>query len=159
MSITLSDFAKQFQAETKAMQDFIDNTAPRLAGAIVIAQAKENFQKESFEGKPWKEVQRRTPGTSAYRYNKEHHPKRLIRKILTGDTGDLGRSIKAKYDKASVTIFSDNNIYAKVHNEGLRAGRGAGFIMPRRQFLGDSPKLREQINEQISDKIKELFGK
>lgn len=86
MSITLENFCKQFQAKNKEAQDFLDNTAPRLAGAVAIKHAEENFQREGLGGRRWKEVQRRKPGTAAYRSNKEHHPARLTRKILTGDT-------------------------------------------------------------------------
>ena len=46
--------------------------------------------------------------------------------------------------------------YAIVHNEGLEAGRGGKFLMPKRKFMGDSPFLRlaqrRHIREQI-DKI------
>ncbi len=86
MSITLNNFCKQFANQSKEAQDFLENTAPRLAGAIAIKHAEENFQREGLGGRRWKEVQRRKPGTAAYRSNKEHHPARLTRKILTGDT-------------------------------------------------------------------------
>lgn len=156
MSITISDFNKQFKATSKKMQYFIDNTAPRLAGKVVISISKQSFQNESFQGSHWREVQRRTPSTASYRYNQKRHPARLTRPILTGDTGDLARSIKASYGTASVTIFSDK-VYAKVHNEGLRSGRGSGFIMPKRQFIGNSPSLQQQVNQAISDKLNQLF--
>jgi phage gpG-like protein len=31
----------------------------------------------------------------------------------------------------------DGVSYAEVHNAGLRAGRGKGFVMPKRRFIGD----------------------
>ena len=42
-------------------------------------------------------------------------------------------------------------VYAKVHNEGLRAGRGLGFQMPKRQFMGQTRKLGE-IQMRVIDK-------
>lgn len=81
---------------------------------------------------------------------------RFSRPILTGDTGDLGRSINVSYSKGQVTVFSDT-IYAKVHNEGLRAGRGKGFIMPQRQFLGPSEALEQDIKQQILQQFQNLF--
>jgi phage gpG-like protein len=36
-------------------------------------------------------------------------------------------------------------IYGKVHNDGLRAGRAAGFKMPKRQFAGQSRKLKARF--------------
>ncbi len=158
MSITLNNFCKQFANQSKEAQDFLENTAPRLAGAIAIKHAEENFQREGLGGRPWKEVQRRKPGTAAYRSNAKHHPARLTRKILTGDTGDLGRSLQAEYGKGTVTIFSDK-IYAKVHNEGLHAGRGAGFTMPKRQFLSDGKMLTDIVKETIAGEYNKIFSK
>lgn len=34
---------------------------------------------------------------------------------------------------------------AEVHNTGGRAGRGRGFQMPRRQYMGDAEELRQKI--------------
>lgn len=45
-------------------------------------------------------------------------------------TGALRRSISAKVEGMRVT-FSSSIEYASVHNEALKAGRGAGFDMPK----------------------------
>lgn len=47
--------------------------------------------------------------------------------------------------------------YAKVHNEGLRSGRGKGFIMPKRKFMGDSKTLRKQQRILIDTEIKKIW--
>jgi phage gpG-like protein len=44
-------------------------------------------------------------------------------------------------------------VYAKVHNEGLRAGRGAGFTMPRRQFMGMHNKLNSAIIKALEKRL------
>lgn len=154
--MTLKDFDKKFQDIADKVPDFIQNIAPRIAGQVALDHAKENFQRQSFDGRPWQEVQRRIPGSKTYRANARRHPARLSRPILTGDTGDLGRSINVSYSKGQVTVFSDK-IYAKVHNEGLRAGRGNGFIMPQRQFLGPSEALEQDIKQQILQQFQNLF--
>ncbi len=156
MSITLNNFCKQLTAKTKETQDFLDNIAPRLAGEIALKHAEDNFRREGLGGRRWKEVKRRIPGTAAYRSNAKKHPARLTRKILTGDTGDLGRSLSAEYGKGTVTIGSDV-VYAKVHNEGLHAGRGKGFTMPKRQFLSDGKMLTDLVKETIAKRFNELF--
>jgi phage gpG-like protein len=43
--------------------------------------------------------------------------------------------------------------YARVHNEGLRAGRGRGFQMPRRQFIGESKELTKKVEDIIENEI------
>ena len=111
----------------------------------------------------WKEVQRRTPGTKANTYAAKHHPAQTTRKILTGDTGDLGRSIEIREAaNGTVTIwtnpstFGSKEPYGRVHNEGLRAGRGSGFTMPRRQFMGEHPELNELIVKKLEEKLKQI---
>lgn len=37
--------------------------------------------------------------------------------------------------------------YGKVHNEGLHAGRGSGFTMPKRQFIGPSKNLDDKVKQ------------
>jgi phage gpG-like protein len=94
------------------------------------------------------------------------HPADTRRKILTGQTGDLGRSIEWKITgKGVVTILTDPGAfgsrepYGRVHNEGLRAGRGTGFQMPKRQFIGDHPELRKAIVSALERKLAELSVK
>jgi phage gpG-like protein len=39
--------------------------------------------------------------------------------------------------------------YAAVHNEGLHAGRGKGFKMPQRKFMGHSETLLKMIDNRV----------
>jgi len=48
--------------------------------------------------------------------------------------------------------------YAKVHNEGLRAGRGKGFVMPKRQFIGKSATHDKMNHRSILKIIKSIMG-
>ena len=144
--------------------DFVDRLAPLVAANIAIKEFKHNFQTESFNGIKWKEVQRRDGKSATYKYAAKYHPARTTRKILTGDTGDLGRSIELKgVDKGRATVWtSPNNFkskepYGAVHNEGLKAGRGIGFTMPKRQFIGDTPALRDKITVALGKQIERLL--
>lgn len=61
-------------------------------------------------------------------------------------TGNLRRSIKvgsARWERVAIGSYSID--YAKVHNYGLKAGRGKGFKMPKRQFIGDSEVLKRRL--------------
>jgi phage gpG-like protein len=72
-------------------------------------------------------------------------------------SGALRRSLfKYRSGVFSVTIKSPLP-YAEVHNEGLRAGRGKGFKMPKRQFVGDSTKLILKLERLIDRKINKAF--
>jgi phage gpG-like protein len=48
-------------------------------------------------------------------------------------------------------------LYGSVHNFGLRAGRGSGFTMPKRQFIGESHKLNEKISRLIKRHVKKIL--
>lgn len=81
---------------------------PFLIGNKAVKMYKQNFQEEGFFGNKWQDVRRRInsrPGADGKR------------KILTGRTGQLGRSIQFRVEGLKVVIFSDVP-YAKMHNDG-----------------------------------------
>ncbi|MEG1886269.1 MAG: phage virion morphogenesis protein [Alistipes sp.] len=159
---------KEFKARINKMYDdapeFMQRYAPMVAGKAAKQVFKHNFQTESFDGKKWKQVQRRDGESAAYKYASKHHPARTARKILTGDTADLGRSIEIKEigdGKATIwtspQAFGSKEPYGAVHNEGLKAGRGVGFTMPKRQFIGDSPELKDKVVAELERQMSRLL--
>lgn len=72
-------------------------------------------------------------------------------------TGTLRRSLrKVSMGKYKVRITS-NVPYANVHNEGERAGRGRGFKMPKRQFVGYSGVMDKKIRAKLHKRIRSIF--
>lgn len=158
--MTAEEFQQRLKELEKEFKQLYVKYAPDIAGTIAVRLFKENFQNEGFFGQSWKEVNRRRGQTKgkAKAWSR--------RKILTGDTGDLGRSIEYKLDSEGMAIiftnpssFKSKEPYGRVHNEGLRAGRGRGFIMPKRQFMGYHPELAKAIIEGIEEKINEIKEK
>ena len=158
---------EQFQTRLHEMRlqfgDLFDRYGLQIIGNVAVSWFKKNFQNQAWGRVKWQEVQRRTPGTKANTYAAKHHPAQTTRKILTGDTGDLGRSIEIREAaNGTVTIwtnpstFGSKEPYGRVHNEGLRAGRGSGFTMPRRQFMGEHPELNELIVKKLEEKLKQI---
>jgi phage gpG-like protein len=45
--------------------------------------------------------------------------------------------------------------YEKVHNYGLQAGRGKGFTMPKREYIGES----DYLNKAIEKKARKVLDK
>lgn len=161
--MTPQQFASEIQRLENEFRELFANYAPTIAGKTAVSYFKKNFQNEAWGRVSWKEVRRRTPGTKANRYAAKHHPARTSRKILTGDTGDLARSIEIKsVSNGQVVIWTAPNAfgskepYGRVHNEGLRSGRGKGFIMPKRQFMGSSDELNKLIISEIERKLKQI---
>ncbi len=138
---------------------------------IVIAKRavdffKNNFQQEGFQDgslKKWKEVKRRS-AESLKRGKRgnvlKRQPADQTRKILTGRTGNLGRSIQWELKgNGKVLIFSDAE-YAEAHNEGTTtAGRGNSTTIEQRQFVGDSVDVERIVTEEVERKFEQIFGK
>ena len=149
---------EQFQQELNRLQtefkELFAKYAPTIAGKTAVSYFKKNFQNEAWGRVKWQEVKRRT----------DPHVKgaKATRKILTGETGDLARSIEIKsISNGQVVIWTSPSAFSKepygrVHNEGLRAGRGKGFIMPKRQFMGESEELNALIISEIERKLKQI---
>lgn len=136
-----------------ANMDRIKTTLPKvLANETKNYFIVENFNKQQWDGKPWEEVERRKEGTKAYKYAT---PANRTRQILIGSgSGILRRAVINSLQKATferIHFEVKDVVYAKVHNEGLRAGRGLGFQMPKRQFMGQTRKLGE-IQRRVIDK-------
>lgn len=155
---------KPFAQISVKIKQAIDRDLPVICGNEAVRLFKRNFQEEGFFGKPWQEVKRRQSHTVAVRTKRGVRTRTVppakgaagSRKILTGDTGDLGRSIRMKPGRGEVTIYSDLP-YSAVHNDGLHAGRGKGFKMPRRQFIGDSPELQRALKAKIEEHLKKII--
>ncbi|MDY0102814.1 MAG: phage virion morphogenesis protein [Lentimicrobium sp.] len=150
--MTPEEYKKTLQWQAQKIKKAVSRDLPIIIGKKAVDIYTTNFQKEGFQNaniEPWKEVKRRQNPRTKGAAKK--------RKILTGKTGDLGRSIKYDTGSASVTIYSDVP-YAAVHNEGLRAGRGAGFQMPQRQFIGDSLEVDEMIETEIDNMMNQILN-
>ena len=156
--MTPEQFSQSIKCLAKEYKEFFDRYAPVIAGKEAVSFFKKNFQNEAWGRTKWQEVKRRksekTKGAAK------------IRRILTGATGDLGRSIEVKETSPGTVIvwtnpvaFSSKVPYGRVHNEGLKAGRGKGFMMPKRQFMGNDPELNKIIIEKLEAKLKEIHNK
>jgi phage gpG-like protein len=142
---------QNFINKINRIQRFIQSDVQDVVGTEAVNHFKESFQNEGFSNvsekdMSWKEVKRRQKGGGKAASR---------RKILTGESGELGDSISYSKQNRDVLIKNDK-IYAEVHNKGLRAGRGKGFIMPKRQFIGKSALLNKKIANKISIKMRNL---
>lgn len=122
----------------------------KQVGNIVVNEVDKNFKAEGFidrSVKKWKP--RKRP---------DKNPKK--RAILV-KSGRLKRSIRRLSVSAKrVTVGAKGKaaVYAGVHNHGLKAGRGAGFTMPKRQFLGPSHQIDKKVVQLLKKKIKKGFN-
>ena len=137
---------KDMEKSAKAISEMVD-----VMGVMAINHYKKSFINGGFTDETsqlWKHRKREDRG----RYAKNAGSRAVLVK-----TGKLKRSLVAKkFGRYAVRITSNVN-YANVHNEGLRAGRGKGFTMPKRQFVGYSGMLSAKIELRLRNKIQRIF--
>lgn len=124
---------------------------PTLVARIAENQFKDNFVKQGFEDlnvDPWREVQRRMPGTKAYKYAKAAARSRAI--LVGRGSGRLKRDIKAVKVTPGEVKIATSVPYAKAHNEGT--GR-----IPKRKFMGKSKSLNNKLRKEITTQLKRAF--
>lgn len=119
----------------------VNRIVKRLMNDIKVELQDEfdkNFERKAFFDRPWKP---RTEYTT--------------RGSLLLVTGTLRRSISAKVEGMRVVFLSSVG-YASVHNEGLKAGRGAGFDMPKRQFIGTAIAVKDAIRRVVDTNVERI---
>jgi phage gpG-like protein len=114
-----------------------------------------NFRNQGFNGQRWQEVKRRSNPSKS---------KPRTQAILQGKGSgklrkDVANSVQSgrRNSNLSYTLVVENE-YARVHNEGLKAGRGKGFIMPKRQFIGNTQRLNDKLLKKIQQKTRHIWA-
>lgn len=179
--------SRRLLRKLEKLDRYMERDAPRVMGTEGVQYFKQSFEKQAWEGRKWKESKRRKKSSRWYGFQygartvpPNNHPKRRgaksgykrrkpnaitnyspaagKRKTLSGLTGDLKESIDYRTTRRGAEVYSDVP-YAAVHNEGGYARRFGGklFRMPRRQFMGDSPRLRQKIHREMARDIKRIL--
>lgn len=143
---------KYFSEMSVRVRAALRHDIPKKVGNLLVSAFKRNFQEEGFFGESWQDVKRRTHPSKGQAGKADSR-----RKILTGRTGDLGRSIQYKVEEGRVTIYSDLP-YSAAHNEGTQnAGRGHRTKIPKRQFIGDHPQVRRIVRETVEKSLRQVI--
>ena len=113
--------------ELDAAVNFLGSLTPRqiedlatMAGVELVKVSREAFASEidPVDGSSWEATASKRRGGSILR-----------------DTSRLMRSVKHEALGSSVYVGS-HLVYARIHQEGGRAGRGGSVKIPRRRYLG-----------------------
>jgi phage gpG-like protein len=135
---------KDIQAFKPQLEKVVDAMGVLAANHFTTSFRNQGFTDESLQSwQPRKRTERSRMGNRAI----------LVK------SGRLRRSIRSKrFGFLSVKILTDVP-YASVHNNGERSGRGRGFKMPKRQFIGYSGVLNRKIISKLDVTIKRIFNK
>ena len=144
--MTIDEMSKDIARMGVRLEQERRRASGRIGNRLVRA-FKQNFLEESFFGEPWEDVKRRTNPTKRQARSSDSR-----RKILTGRTGNLRRSVQMEQTGDGVVIYSDLN-YSAAHNDGTTsAGRGHKTRIPQRRFIGEHAEVHRIIREEL-DKL------
>ena len=143
-----TQFTIHIEKLTEAIQNAITHDLPEILGNKAASMFRQNFQNEGFFGKKWGEVRRRHP---EFKFPGADGS----RKILSGRTGNLGRSIRYKVGKGQAVVYSDA-VYAKIHNEGgeipvtakMKKYFWAMYYQTKGKTVGRTKKQRDILTKQ-----------
>ena len=161
----IADFSTQFTGQMKELDEFVQGDDIKIImGVEAVNHFKKSFQDEGFtdeELEKWPDVKRRNPESPWHGHSGQtgkFSQARTTAKVLSGETKELQNSISYSYIEGGVRI-TDATPYASVHNFGEGAnvyGRKA-FIMKKRQFMGKSKVLVDNIENKIVSEIKKIL--
>lgn len=159
---------------------FLDVSVPKIIGVDAVNFYKKSFVDQGFTDKrleKWQEVKRRVPDSPWYGFkyrstaknpNKaskdgaitNYAPVATKREILSGETQELMNSIRWQKKGFGVTITAGVP-YAQIHNEGgkMKVFGKTPAEMPKRQFMGPSKVLEDQLKYKILKRINEILTK
>ncbi len=150
-------------AKKRKLAPIISNDYKNVRGEIrkkmpsLIANEAKNEFTQNFTRQGFRDVS--TKKWKARKGNTDPGRGILIGK---GSSNKLFRSIRVKKKTQKRILIGTSEAvkdYAGVHNYGLRAGRGKGFRMPKRQFMGHSRILTSNIRKLILKHVNKGFNK
>jgi len=166
----MSNLPNDMNQLAKDIANELENVIPRMIGKTGQDYFEDSFMSESWDGKPWENVERRKPDSHWYGFQYKAGGKRnfsnaaTTRKILTGSTGELGDSIRhrvAHGARGAEVVWSTDKVYAEIQNEGgdIKVFGKHAATITRRQFIGFSYELDKQFEEIIKSRIEKAFRK
>ncbi len=179
----MADFSEILK-QLNGLEKFLKEDAKIVIAKTAVDHYTDNFDKQSFDGKKWKDVKRRDTNSSwlGFEYEAQtkkpsNHPSRKgakkkykprkskpitnysptarKRQILSSKKSGLENSIRYKIEANRIRIYS-NKDYASIHNKGgkIKVFGKASVTMPQRQFIGRSVILEKKIIKILKEKLK-----
>lgn len=142
-------------AEHRKILKQLEAFKPKLDKAVnAMGVLAKNHFTESFRNQGFTDE-----SLEAWKPRKRTERSRMGSRAILVKSGRLRRSLSVRRFGALAVKITTDVPYARVHNDGLRSGRGKGFIMPKRQFIGYSGKLNRKIIAKFDSYIKSVFNK
>ncbi len=159
---------KDLKHNAKVVRSIIKGDLQRIIGVEGLRHFDKSSEKEGWvdknfnKWKPRKEPEKKFKKKGGQRKDYKHwKAKNKGRRILMShrtDTkgGHMRHSISYRIVGTKVIFYTDK-AYAQVHNEGGKAGRGIGFVMKKRQFMGASHTLDMNIKKKLDKRLDKIL--
>lgn len=145
----INNEAKKISQALKEFEADVTNMVTEM-GNIAYNMTLETFRNQGFTDNT---LQRWEPRK---RTERGRGQRGILIGLGTGTAGLRGSYRKVRRGLLTISIIN-NKVYSGVHNEGLRAGRGSGFIMPERRMIGDSAVMNKKIRNKLNFRIKRIW--
>lgn len=155
MSRNLRYWTEDFRRRRNDIDQYIAQRLPDVVGIEHVKHFKQSFRNQGFTDQSLDKWQpRKTPRGKRARERSQG------RAILIGLANKKGNHMRDSFIKSisnKRVVIRNTKTYANVHNEGLKAGRGKGFVMPKRQFAGHSHTLDIKMDRMIERTINKIM--
>jgi phage gpG-like protein len=143
------EFSREMRESLMKFTHLVEHRLPEKVEVELEKVIIESFDQEQYKNK----------NSSKWQNRKEEDPGRNL--LIGKGSGKLRRSIEVTRSGKEIKAATDV-VYAPVHNEGLKSGRGKGFTMPQRQFMpkpGESnTQLDAAVEKWLDKEMDKIFG-
>ena len=164
---------------TEEVEVFLKNDLPRIVAKEAVDEFRENFVRQGFRNngvQRWPEVKRRIPNSPWYGFHYKGERRSPKDRKKKGQRRKLNYSLKyTKYDILRITSNLYRSIrevdvsperveigsdlpYAQVQNDGghIKVFGKAKVKLPKRQFIGESKELMDELERILIQRIDNL---
>ena len=164
---------------TEEVEAFLRDDLPRIVAKEAVDEFRENFDRQGFRNngvQRWPEVKRRMPNSPWYGFHYKGERRSEKERKKKGKKRKLNYSLKyTKYDILRVTANLYRSVtsfevsperveigsdlpYAQVQNDGgyIRVFGKARVKLPKRQFIGESQELMDDLEKILIQQIDNL---
>lgn len=164
----LKHIGKDLAAKARLLKQIVKGDLQRIIAVEGINHFHSSWDKEGFVDKalrkwpprsePKNKFKKKGGQRKSYkRWQAKNKGRRLLISHRTDTKGGHLRHSLAYRIVGTRVIFYTDKPYAQVHNEGGKAGRGIGFKMKKRQFMGPSQALDMNIKKKLDKQMDSIF--
>lgn len=159
MDKPISELSGDLRSMTTKILDKVRSILPEVVAIEGLRFFEKSWDDQGFTDKSLKKWKsRKEPKHGKKRWGEKNAGRAILVSHQTDTKGThLKDSLREEHNEKEV-IFSTDKVYAQVHNEGGHSGRGKGFTMVKREYMGPSQALDKKIQDKLTKEINKLLS-